>query len=67
MEKDLNIKIRNYIDSKGIKLKAISIKTNIPYDRILGYFSRKKSNITTEDYFEICKFLNLDLDYFYKN
>ena len=62
-EKNLNKLMRSYIDSKGIKLLALSKNTNIKYNLMICYFS-KNQKLDVIDYFKICDCLEINPKYF---
>ena len=64
MKKQINVLMRDFINNKGVKLSFLSIKTKIPYDKILSYFSKCSATIKVEDYFEICNVLDIEPKYF---
>ncbi len=57
--------IKAYIDSSGLKYKAISEKTQISLQTLSAMLNGKRK-ITAEEYFAICQALNVSVDYFAK-
>jgi len=59
----LGIKIREYILDSGMKLSAIAERVNIPMNTFSAMMNGKRK-ITAEEYFAICKELNVPLEQF---
>ena len=55
--------LSDYIKAKGIKLTFIANKTGMSLDQISKAL-RKERNLLADEFFSICKALNLPLDYF---
>lgn len=56
-------KIKNYLDENGIKYVTVANKLNIS-SNILSTMLNGKRKITVEEYFNICKILNVSVNYF---
>lgn len=59
----LGTEIRNYISEVGLKMSAVAEKANIPTNTFSAMMNDKRK-ITVEEYFAICKALNVTLDKF---
>ncbi len=59
----LGERIKDYIDSQGLKLGAIAERIGIPMNTFSTMMNGKRK-ITAEEYFAICKALNVPLDMF---
>lgn len=59
----LGMRIKTYLDEHGIKYSYVSEKTNISMN-ILSPMLNEKREIKAEEYFAICKALNVSLDSF---
>lgn len=56
-------RIKKYIEESGFKLTAIAEKVNIPMNTFSAMMNGKRK-ITAEEYFAICRALNVPLDQF---
>lgn len=59
----LGIRIKEYIEKSGLKLSAIADKIGIPMNTFSTMMNGKRK-ITAEEYFAICKALNVPLEQF---
>ena len=59
----LGIRIKEYIANSGLKYGAVADKAGIP-QQIFSTMINDKRKITAEEYFTICKALNVPLDQF---
>jgi hypothetical protein len=59
----LGKKIKNYLDSNGIKYVHVSEKTGIPMN-VLSPMLNEKRDIKATEYFIICNALNVSLEKF---
>lgn len=57
------VKIKDYMDSKGIKYSYIAEKSGIKLN-IFSAMLHNKRKITVEEYFTICAALQVDGNYF---
>lgn len=59
----LGIRIKEYIADSGLKFGAVADRAGIP-QQIFSAMINGKRKITAEEYFEICKALNVPLEKF---
>ena len=59
----LGTRIREYITESGLKMGVIAEKANIPLNTFSAMMNGKRK-ITAEEYFTICKILNVPLEKF---
>ena len=57
------LRIKEYLDSKGIRYSFVSEKTGIPMN-ILSPTLNGKRKMSAEEFILICKALNVPTDYF---
>lgn len=60
---DVASKIKDIVDSRGVKITAISKATGIPVDAISRSLLGKRKMLA-EEFVEICDFLELDMTAF---
>lgn len=60
----LGIRIKEYIASSGLKFGAVADRAGIPLN-VFSAIINGKRKITAEEYFSICKALNVPLEQFY--
>ena len=56
-------RIREYIEKSGLKFGAVADKVEIPMNTFSAMMNGKRK-ITAEEYFAICKALNVPLEQF---
>lgn len=61
----LGLKIKAYMDSRGIKQSFLAEKTGMGLPVVNAILNGNRKIETTE-YFEICKALDVPLDYFFQ-
>ncbi|MEA4831892.1 hypothetical protein SDC9_192026 [bioreactor metagenome] len=59
----IGTKIKKYLDERGIKYKTIAEKANIE-NSIFSVILNEKRKLSAEEYFEICKALDVNASYF---
>lgn len=59
----LGIRIKEYIAESGLKFGAVADRAGIP-QQIFSAMINGKRKITAEEYFDICKALNVPLEKF---
>lgn len=57
------LRIKKYLDNKGIRYSFVSEKTGIPMN-ILSPMLNGKRKMSAEEFILICKALNISTDYF---
>lgn len=62
----MGIKIKEYLDTNGIKQAFLVERTGLSADKISGICSGKRG-IDCMEYYKICRALNLDLEYFFRD
>lgn len=60
----LGLKIKRYIESKGLKLSSVAEKSNISISAFSAIMHDKRK-ISAEEYFAICEALNVSVSFFY--
>ena len=65
MTKLIGLKIKKYLDDNGIKYSFVADKINMPMN-VFSYLINGKRKMTAEEYFSICKVLDVDADFFVK-
>lgn len=61
----IGAEIKNYISEAGLKFGAVAEKAGIPANTFSAMMNGKRK-ITVEEYFMICKALNVSPEEFYK-
>ena len=59
-------KIREYLDSHGIKQTFLAEKSGLSY-QIITDICTKGRRVEAKEYFKICKALGVSLDYFFED
>lgn len=61
--------LKDYLFDKGIQLKNLSEKANIPYSTLRDVFCNKKSkrSLRAAEFMRVCHFLELDPMKFYSD
>ncbi|MCK9467562.1 MAG: helix-turn-helix domain-containing protein [Candidatus Absconditabacterales bacterium] len=63
MNNNLRLAIKRYLNANGIKQRFLAEKADIPEKR-LSFILTGRIQMRVEDYVDICKALNVSLDYF---